>query len=59
MVRYAENLTQPGFKPQTVQPVESHYTDNTINGPVPTHYLSHMTAVTKYLCVLHQHSGLL
>lgn len=57
MGRSAENLIPPGFKPQTVQPVDSHYTDHTINGPVPNLYLSHVTAITKYLCVLFQHSG--
>jgi hypothetical protein len=57
MARSAENLTPPGFKPWTVQPVESHYTDHTINGPVPTLYLNHVAAITKYLCVLFQNGG--
>ena len=47
MGQSAENFIPPGFKPQTVQPVESHYTDHTINGPVSTLYLSHVTAITK------------
>ena len=57
MALSAENLTPPGFKPRTVQPVESHYTDHTINGPVPTLYLCHVAAITKYLHVFFQHGG--
>jgi hypothetical protein len=36
----AENLAQPGFDPQTFQPVASRYTDYAI--PAPTYYITYI-----------------